>query len=584
MSASDATLSGRLSAALEAAGDVAYCWDLDGDQLDWFGALAPAGLEFAIELQTGRSFANRIHPDDLVHRQMALAAHFDDAGPFDCEYRLRDAESAFVWVHERGRASPESKGKGRPHVMLGVIRAVGDRKAQQTRLERLANYDELTGHFNKSRLREAVDQIIAANQRRPSPAAFMSVGIDSMTMLNEMYGYETADTVLVEIGRRLDNCVRVSDMIGRLGGDRFGVVLSHCPPEGISAAAEKVLAEVNASPVQTPRGPVYATVSIGSASFPDQGLTSYDVITRAESALADAKRAGRDCHAHYQMSDQQRERQRRSLSISDEVRAALREERVVFAFQPVVSAMTGEVDHYECLLRMRTPDGRIISAGDFVPVVEQLGFIRLIDRYVLEKTLAELEAHPRVKLGFNISGLTAADRPWLRSLISQVRNRPDLASRLVVEITETAALYDIEESARFVSALRHSGCQVALDDFGAGHTSLRHLQSLAVDTVKIDGSFIRNLTTSADSQVFLRHLLGLAKGFGFNTVAECVSTADEAAILRREGVGFLQGYYFGRPTLDRPWLGTSLVRPSAEVIELAESGRLDPIKLAATGD
>jgi diguanylate cyclase (GGDEF)-like protein len=520
MSASDATLSGRLSAALEAAGDVAYCWDLDGDQLDWFGALAPAGLEFAIELQTGRSFANRIHPDDLVHRQMALAAHFDDAGPFDCEYRLR----------------------------------------------------------------EAVDQIIAANQRRPSPAAFMSVGIDSMTMLNEMYGYETADTVLVEIGRRLDNCVRVSDMIGRLGGDRFGVVLSHCPPEGISAAAEKVLAEVNASPVQTPRGPVYATVSIGSASFPDQGLTSYDVITRAESALADAKRAGRDCHAHYQMSDQQRERQRRSLSISDEVRAALREERVVFAFQPVVSAMTGEVDHYECLLRMRTPDGRIISAGDFVPVVEQLGFIRLIDRYVLEKTLAELEAHPRVKLGFNISGLTAADRPWLRSLISQVRNRPDLASRLVVEITETAALYEIEESARFVSALRHSGCQVALDDFGAGHTSLRHLQSLAVDTVKIDGSFIRNLTTSADSQVFLRHLLGLAKGFGFNTVAECVSTADEAAILRREGVGFLQGYYFGRPTLDRPWLGTSLVRPSAEVIELAESGRLDPIKLAATGD
>ena len=582
MSGSDAVLSGRLSAALEAAGDVAYSLDLDADRLDWFGAPAPAGLEFATALQTGRSFANHIHPDDLVHRQMALAAHFDGEGPFDCEYRLRDTDGAFVWVHERGRASPE--GAGRPRIMLGVIRAVGDRKAQQTRLERLANYDELTGHFNKSRLREAVDQIIAANQRRPTPAAFMSVGIDNMTMLNEMFGYETADTVLVEIGRRLDNCVRVSDMIGRLGGDRFGIVLSHCPPEGISAATEKILAEVNASPVQTPRGPVYATVSIGSASFPDQGLTSYDVITRAESALAEAKRAGRDCHSHYQMTDQQRQRQRRSLSISEEVRAALREERVVFAFQPVVSAISGEVDHYECLLRMRMPDGSIVSAGDFVPVIEQLGFIRLIDRYVLEKTLAELAAHPDVKLGFNISGLTAADRPWLRSLISQVRNRPDLASRLVVEITETAALYDIEESARFVSALRHAGCHVALDDFGAGHTSLRHLQSLAVDTVKIDGSFIRNLATSPDSQVFLRHLLGLAKGFGFNTVAECVSTADEAAILRREGVGFLQGYYFGRPTLDRPWLDSPLVRPSAEVIELVELGRADPVKLAATGD
>src|SRR6202035_4922819 len=128
-------------------------------------------------------------------------------------------------------------------------------------------------------------------------------------------------------------------------------------------------------------------------------------------------------------------------------------------------------------------------------------------------------------LGFNISGLTAADRPWLRALISQIRTRPDIAARLVVEITETAALYDIEESARFVSALRHAGCRVALDDFGAGHTSLRHLQSLAVDTVKIDGSVDRNLSESPESQVFLRHLLGLAKGFGFDTVAEGVSSA-----------------------------------------------------------
>src|SRR6185503_4923554 len=143
MSASDTALSGRLSAALEAAGDVAYSWDLDGDQLDWFGALAPAVLEFATDLQTGRSFANRIHPDDMLHRQMALAAHFDGAGPLDCEYRLRAADGAFVWVHERGRARPEGKGGAR--VMPGVIRAVGERNAQRTGLERLGNSDELTG-------------------------------------------------------------------------------------------------------------------------------------------------------------------------------------------------------------------------------------------------------------------------------------------------------------------------------------------------------------------------------------------------------------------------------------------------------
>ena len=552
MSASDKEPSSCSSAALEAAGDVAYSWDLDRDRLDWSGRLPDAWSEFSTELATGRRFAGRIHPDDLVHRQLMLANHFEREAAFDCEYRVRGAEGGFIWVHERGRAQRD--GTGRPQRMLGVIRAIGDRKAEQSRLEQLANYDELTGHFNKSRLREAIDQIIAANQRIPSPAAFLSIGVDNMTMINDLFGHQAADTVLIEIGRRLDACLRVSDLIGRLGGDRFGIVLSHCPPDNIHAVAEKILAEVNSAPVTTSRGPVYATVSIGGVSFPDQGLTSYDVITRAETALAEAKRAGRDCYAHYRMTQEQREGQRRSLSIGEEVQKALREDRIMFAFQPVVSAESGEVDYYECLLRMRSRDGRVISAGEFVPILEQLGFIRLIDRYVLDKAFSELSAHPDVRLGFNISGLTAADRPWLRALTSQLRNRPEIAGRVVIEITETAALYDIEESARFVSALRQAGCRVALDDFGAGHTSLRHLQTLAVDTVKIDGSFVHNLGASPDNQIFLRHLLGLAKGFGFHTVAEGVETAAEAAILHREGIGYMQGYYYGRPSLDRPWL------------------------------
>ena len=552
MSLSDKEPSSCLIAALEAAGDIAYSWDLVGDRLDWSGRFPEAWDEFRDDLASGRRFAGCIHPDDLVHRQLMLASHFDRNAGFDCEYRVRGSAGSFIWVHERGRAQRDDA--GRPQKMLGVIRAIGERKARQSRLEQLANYDELTGHFNKSRLREAVDQIIAANQRTDSPAAFLSVGVDKMTMINDVFGHQVADTVLIEIGRRLDSSLRVSDLIGRLGGDRFGIVLAYCPPDHIQAVAEKILHAVNSAPVTTTPGPVYATVSIGGVSFPDQGLTSYDVITRAETALAEAKRAGRDCFTHYRMTQEQRECQRRSLSIGEEVQKALREDRILFAFQPVVAAENGDVDYYECLLRMRRRDGEIVAAGEFVPILEQLGFIRLIDRYVLDKALAELAEHPEVRLGFNISGLTAADRPWLRALTSQLRNRPEIASRVVIEITETAALYDLEESARFVTALREAGCRVALDDFGAGHTSLRHLQTLAVDTVKIDGSFVRNLGGSPDNQVFLRHLLGLAKGFGFHTVAEGVETASEAAILHREGIGYLQGYYYGRPSLDRPWL------------------------------
>jgi len=252
----------------------------------------------------------------------------------------------------------------------------------------------------------------------------------------------------------------------------------------------------------------------------------------------------------------QRGRQRRGSAIGGMVKAALREKRLLFAYQPVVCATTGRVDYFECLLRMRDEAGNVLAGAEFITTVERLGLIGLIDRFVLEKAVQELSDHPDVRLGFNVSGLTAYDRPWLRSLISRLRNRPDLARRLIVEITETAALHDIDESARFVDTLRDAGCRVALDDFGAGHTSLRHLQTLAVDTVKIDGSFIRDLADSVENRVFLRHLLGLTKGFGVSTIAECIESAEDAALVRAEGIGYLQGYHIGSPTIQRPWLGT----------------------------
>ena len=258
------------------------------------------------------------------------------------------------------------------------------------------------------------------------------------------------------------------------------------------------------------------------------------------------------------MNQSQREipddRQPRSLAIGAMVKAALREDRFFFAFQPVVYAETGKISYFECLLRMRDEAGNIVPSAEFITTIEDLGLIGDIDRFALERAIQELGTHPGVTLGFNVSGLTACDRPWLRSLIARLRHRPDFARRVVVEITETAALCDIEESARFVDTLRQVGCRVALDDFGAGHTSLRHLQTLAVDTVKIDGSFVRNLGDSAENRIFLRHLLGLTRGFGMSTVAECVENAEDAALLRAEGVSYLQGYHVGAPTAERLWL------------------------------
>jgi len=251
-----------------------------------------------------------------------------------------------------------------------------------------------------------------------------------------------------------------------------------------------------------------------------------------------------------------RDRERSDVSaIEAAVRAILHQDRLLFAFQPVVCATTGKVDYFECLLRVREEGGGIVPAGRFITTIERLGLIGIVDRYVLEKAVQELAAYPQIRLGFNVSGLTTSDRPWLRWLISLLRDRPHIARRLVIEITETARLHDIEASARFVATLRHFGCRVALDDFGAGNTSLKDLHVLAVDTVKIDGCLVRNLATNPQNRVLLRRVLGFTKGFGFNTVAECVENAEDAALLRAEGIGYLQGYHFGRPKIDRAWLG-----------------------------
>jgi diguanylate cyclase (GGDEF)-like protein len=553
-------------AALTAAGDLAYNWDLTTDAIVWHGSVAPMlGVRDPRAIATGRTLAGRLNPDDLVIRQQRLTAHWTRRVAYDCEFRVRTENGGFAWVHDRGMATFDSE--GRPVRMQGVWRLITTRKAQELRLEQAANYDELTGHFNKKRLREALDHVVSSSLRSGSGGAYLAVGIDKLTGVNDAMGYEAADAVIVAVSQRLDRCLRVSDVIGRVGGDRFGIVLANCPEEHVAIAAEKILVAVSQAPIATGSGPVYITVSIGGATFPEQAKTSHEVMTRAETALAEAKRAGRNCFLPYRLSEEQRLQHRRGMALGDRVQRALREERLVFAYQPVVNAETGAIDYYECLLRMLSEDGTPISAGEFVPVIEQLGFIRLIDRYVLEKAVAEVALNPGICLGFNISGLTATDYAWLRDVTTLLKGKPELANQLVVEITETAALHDIEESARFVGSLRDLGCRIALDDFGAGFTSLRHLQALAVDTVKIDGSFVRNLGQNYDNQIFLRHLVGLANGLGLATVAECVETAHEAAILRREGVGLLQGYYFGRPSIEKPWLAAGKVDRSRREVK-----------------
>ena len=235
---------GQVLAALSAAGDVAYVWDVASDSLRWHGALDSLEFDFA-SISAGGDFAARIHGDDRPLRAQRLAAHLNQNATFDCEYRLRLDNGHFAWFHDRGAAEPDPSSKSaKPQRVLGVLRLISGRKAAEQRLEHLANYDELTGHYNKQRLREALDHVIASSLRTGDSGAYLAVGIDKLSNINDAFGYEAADAVIIEIGQRLDRCLRVSDVIGRVGGDRFGIVLANCAEQNIAIAAEKILGAV----------------------------------------------------------------------------------------------------------------------------------------------------------------------------------------------------------------------------------------------------------------------------------------------------------------------------------------------------
>jgi diguanylate cyclase (GGDEF)-like protein len=556
--------------AVAAAGDIAYDWDLVTDTIIWSGRLK-ALFPDAAPPPTGSEFRGLVVAEDQAIRAKRLQAHIDGRGQteFECEFRLRGGDGRFIWVDDRGSAQYHDD--GRPSRLLGTLRIVTARKEREARLEYLASFDDLTGHYNKLRLKEALQHGLALAARYRIPGAYLVVGIDKLTSLEQAFGPASADALIVGVGQRIEACLRASDIIGRLGGDRFGIVLSGCPEGSIGIAAGKILQAVRQTPIVTPNGPVHATVSIGGVAFAEHGASAPEVMGRADVALQEAKRSGRNCFVRFFESEEQRETRRRAAMMSEEVQSALKTGRLILAYQPVVDSRSHEIHHYECLLRLRLESGAVIAAGAFVPVVERSGLMRLIDRRALDLALAELSRHPDIALAINISAVTTTDASWLRTLNASLKNRPDIAPRLCVELTETIALENIEETAKFVSSLRDLGARVALDDFGAGFTSFRNLRALAVDTVKIDGSFIKDLAGNVDNQVFVRTLMGLADSFGLSTVAECVETAADAAHLAERGVRYLQGYYFGRPTIERPWLNENdavVEPPSAKVVSL----------------
>ncbi|MBP0112554.1 MULTISPECIES: bifunctional diguanylate cyclase/phosphodiesterase [Bradyrhizobium] len=546
----------QASDILAVLGQAVFAWDITSDAIVWGEQVAAIFPGIPAErLATGAEFAKLIEPAQTL-RTAALAqtsaVHGADGTPYRVEYGVRmSAGDPVIWIEETGRwfAGPD----GRPVRAIGSVRINNERHARDEELTRLARLDPLTGELNRSHLIAALAETIEETTRFRSTAAFMLVGIDHLARVNDAFGFDVADAVILDIAKRIRSRLRGGDVLGRFSGNKFGLILKNCTVDDMNVAAERFLAGIRDEVVPTKSGPVSVTASIGAVSLPRYARNTDEAVNRAHETLDAAKRRRAGSFAAWR-PDPARDAQRRvNIRVTDEIVTALNERRIRLAYEPVVSAASRERAFHECLVRMDQGDGQVLLAPDIVPVAERLGLIRLVDHRVLELVVAELAAAPDVCLSLNISPDTTMDPDWWAGIESLMQAHPGVAERLIVEITETVAIQDIDDVRAFVSRLKHFGSRIAIDDFGAGYTSFRNLRKLGVDIVKIDGAFVQNITHSADDRAFVQTLIDLARRLDIKTVAEWVQDEEAASMLGDWGCDYIQGRLIGLASSERPW-------------------------------
>jgi diguanylate cyclase (GGDEF)-like protein len=544
------------SAILASLGQAAFFWDVATDHLVWSEHVAAVFPDIPLErLTSGAEFSNLIEPQRSVRSDALVpspAAQSDEGAPYRIEYGVRANTSAPVqWIEETGCWFAGAD--GRPVRAQGIVRVDNERHARDEQLVKLSRNDPLTGELNRTHLIASLAEIIEEAVRFRTSCAFMLIGIDHLARINDAFGFDVADAVISEVAGRIRARLRGGDVLGRFSGNKFGLVLKNCTVDDMNVAAERFLAAIRDEVVLTKSGPASVTASIGAVSVPRHARSADEAINRAQETL-DASKSRRAGSFSLWRPNVERDAQRRvNIRVTDEIVTALNERRIAMAFEPVVDARARHAAFYECLVRMERGDGQILLAPDIVPVAEKLGQIRLVDHRVLELVIAELAASPAVELSLNISPGTTMDTDWWASIESLMRAHPGVGERLIVEITETVAIQDLDDVRGFVTRLKNFGSRIAIDDFGAGYTSFRNLRKLGVDIVKIDGAFVQNVARSADDRAFVQTLIDLARRLNIKTVAEWVQDEEAASMLRDWGCDYIQGRLIGLASSQRPW-------------------------------
>ncbi|WP_169828855.1 bifunctional diguanylate cyclase/phosphodiesterase [Marinobacterium jannaschii] len=482
-------------------------------------------------------------PTDVQSRMMSIIDQ--TAMGFQHEGHLRDAGRLhyMTWFHST------VTGEAGQSLILSVGVDLTERIEAEQKLSWLASHDPLTSLVNRHSFQERLRQAVAEGRR----GALLFIDADHFKYINDTAGHAVGDRVLKTISTTLLENTRDTDVVSRLGGDEFIILL----PRANYIDARKVMAKLsrllNGSITLSDGSLQHFSCSIGGALYPDHGHTDEELLAHADMAMYQAKQRGQGQWHLFDETESILQRIQTDVHWQDQIRRALEQNRFQLHFQPIMQIDRCEVSHHEVLLRMVMDNGDIAMPGQFIEVAERTGLIGQIDQWVLAATMRYLAEYQetfgdRLKLAVNVSAPTL-QAPGFTKIFFRLCHRYQIKpSQIIIEITETAFLDDLNTAKQTLQMLVDQGCQIALDDFGVGYSSFNYLKKMPLTYVKLDGSYIKGLAESDEEQLFVRCLSEMVRGFGMITVAEFVETPEVLNILRRLGVNYAQGYLIGKPS------------------------------------
>lgn len=538
----------RWKLALEATGDGVWDWDLIADQIyypyPWAHRL---GYEEERSIIHGDEWRQLVHPDDLPHVLSMVELHLTGkTKTYACEYRVQSKAGIWIWVLARG-AVVEHDENGVPARMVGTITDISESKSTEQKIWYEANFDNLTDLPNRRLFRDRLEQEMRKADRFGHCVALLFIDLDRFKEVNDLWGHDTGDLLLVEAARRIKGCVRASDTVARLGGDEFTVILTDFHEKlHVEEISNKLLDSLT-SGFSLGEEQVNISASIGITIYPPDAADSESLIRNADQAMYNAKKSGRNQFSFFTKTMQDEAFAR--LKLIGELREALSQHQFQVVYQPIIELATGKVTKAEALLRWRHPRMGNINPEKFIPLAEESGIINQVGDWVFkEAASASLELSKRFGTSFEISvNRSAIQFQSSGSEFNWADHLKDMGMQkysISIEITEGMLVDATPKVIETLLQYRDAGIQVAIDDFGTGYSSLAYLKEFDIDYLKIDRSFIKDIDINPSSSAIARSIIAMAHELDLKVVAEGIETLEQKEVLIKAGCDYGQGFLF----------------------------------------